>query len=76
MFDLQRFVFSPEYAGLPADQKALLLETGLCPPGGLPGCDDMKLNFAVDWTLLAPAMTIAFGDMSSKHKHILDGTPG
>lgn len=73
---LQRFVFLPEYAALPADQKAALLETGTCPPGGLPGCDDMRLNFAVDWNLLHPAMRIAFEDMNSKHMHVLDTIQG
>ena len=76
MFNLQRFVFLPEYATLPADQKAALLETGMCPPGGLPGCDDMRLNFAVDWNLLHPAMSIAFEDMNSKHMHVLDTIQG
>lgn len=72
----ERFVFLPEYAALPADQKAALLETGTCPPGGLPGCDDMRLNFAVDWNLLHPAMRIAFEDMNSKHMHVLDTIQG
>lgn len=71
-YAMQLFVFLPEYAALPADQKAALLETGTCPPGGLPGCDDMRLNFAVDWNLLHPAMQIAFEDMNSKHSHVLD----
>lgn len=76
MYPLQRFVFLPEYAALPAEQKAALLETGSCPPGGLPGCDDMRLNFAVDWNLLHPAMVIAFQDMNSKHVHVLDNIQG
>lgn len=73
---LQKFVFLPEYAALPAEQKAALLERGECPPGGLPGCDDMRLNFAVDWNLLHPAMGIAFEDMNSKHSHVLDTVQG
>lgn len=70
----ERYVFQPEYGRLSADEKATLLETGICPPGGLPGCDDMVMNFAVDWALLHPALRIAFGDMNEKHRHILDGT--
>lgn len=74
MWHVQRYVFQPEYGRLSADEKATLLETGICPPGGLPGCDDMVMNFAVDWALLHPALRIAFGDMNEKHRHILDGT--
>ncbi|KAA6419671.1 MAG: hypothetical protein FRX49_10395 [Trebouxia sp. A1-2] len=70
----ERYVFQPEYARLNAEERATLLETGICPPGGLPGCDDMVMNFAVDWNLLHGALRIAFGDMHQKHSHILDGT--
>jgi len=63
---LQRYVFQPEYARLNAEERATLLETGICPPGGL--------NFAVDWNLLHGALHIGFGDMHQKHSHILDGT--
>jgi hypothetical protein len=72
--DVQRYIFQPEYARLNAEERATLLETGICPPGGLPGCDDMVMNFAVDWNLLHGALHIAFGDMHQKHSHILDGT--
>ncbi len=72
--DAQRYIFQPEYERLNAQERATLLETGICPPGGLPGCDDMVMNFAVDWNLLHGALHIAFGDMHQKHSHILDGT--
>ena len=71
---MQKYVFSPEYARLSTEEKALLLETGTCPTGGLPGCDDMVMNYAVDWNLLHGALVIAFEDLHSRHSHILDGT--
>ena len=69
---VQRYVFQPEYERLSADDKANLLEKGICPPGGLLGCSDMVLNFGIDWDLLHPALNIAFTDMHQKHSHILD----
>lgn len=70
---MQRYVFLPEYERLTIEDKENLLEKGICPPGGLPGCYDMVLNFAIDWDLLHPALNIAFTDMTQKHSHVLDG---
>lgn len=72
---LQRYVFLPEYENLTAEDKANLLEKGICPPAGLPGCYDLVLNFAIDWDLLHPALTVAFTDMHHKSTHILDVEP-
>lgn len=36
----------------------------------------MTLNYAVDWDLLKPALSVAFTDMHQKHSHILDGLDG
>ena len=72
---LQRYVFQPGYASLSADDKRALLEEGICPDSGqLSECTDLKMNFAIDWKLLQPALLIAFKDMQSKqHTRVLDG---
>lgn len=71
---VQRYVFQPEYGLLPADEKRALLEEGICPTSAqLQGCDDLKMNFAIDWNLLHPALSMAFVDMQERHSHILDG---
>ncbi|DBA92084.1 TPA: hypothetical protein ACH3X1_015814 [Trebouxia sp. C0004] len=70
----ERYVFQPEYGSLPADEKRALLEEGICPTSTqLQGCDDLKMNFAIDWNLLRPALSMAFLDMQERHSHILDG---
>ena len=71
---LQRYIFQPEYVSLPADEKLALLEEGICPGSTqLQDCSDLKMNFAIDWNLLRPALKMAFLDMQEKHSHILDG---
>ena len=72
---LQRYVFQPGYASLPADEKRALLEEGICPASGrLSECTDLKMNFAIDWKLLHPALLIAFKDLQNKqHTRVLDG---
>lgn len=72
---MQKHVFQPEYASLPDDEKVALLERGLCPSSHiLPGCDDMHMNFAVEWNLLQPAMVTAFASLQhAASRHALDG---
>ncbi|KAA6423379.1 MAG: hypothetical protein FRX49_06831 [Trebouxia sp. A1-2] len=70
----ERYVFQPQYGLLPADEKRALLEEGICPSSSqLQGCEDLKMNFAIDWNLLRPALSMAFLDMQERHSHILDG---
>lgn len=71
----EKHVFQPEYASLPDDEKVALLERGLCPGShSLPGCDDMHMNFAVEWNLLQPAMVTAFASLQHvASRHALDG---
>ena len=72
---LQQYVFQPEYSSLPDAEKVALLERGQCPSTHvLPGCDDMVMNFAMDWNLLQPAMTTAFASLQRTFTmHALDG---
>ncbi|KAL0019010.1 hypothetical protein WJX79_009020 [Trebouxia sp. C0005] len=71
----EKHVFQPEYASLPDDEKVALLERGLCPSShNVPGCDDMHMNFAVEWNLLQPAMVTAFASLQHvASRHALDG---
>lgn len=71
---VQRYIFQPQYGSLPAEEKRALLEEGFCPASAqLQDCNDLKMNFAIDWNLLQPALKMAFLDMQEKHSHILDG---
>lgn len=57
---LQNYIFQREYARLSAEAKLDLLETGICPiAANLQDCNDMKMNYAIDWNLLKPALTQA-----------------
>ena len=76
MWWLQKFIDSPNYAALVAEEKAALLERGVCPPAGLTGCDTLLfMNYAADWDLLKPALEVVFShDFSSSEplRTILD----
>ena len=72
---LQRYIFQSEYEALPSEEKRALLEEGLCPGSAvLQDCNDLKMNFAIDWNLLRPALDIAFHNVQSNHSEVLDGT--
>ena len=61
------FMFQPDYASLPAQERQALLEGGVCPASAqLQGCDDMKMNFAVDWDLLKPALSEALKNLQDQ----------
>lgn len=71
--DLQKYVFQPEYGPLPPEEKRALLEEGLCPRSAvLQDCREIKMNFALDWNLLRPALHIALNGTRQQHTHILD----
>ena len=64
--DMQMYIFQPEYASLSVEEKAALLEQGICPASvALPGCDVMRLNFAMDWQLLKPVLVGALNDIQT-----------
>lgn len=66
---LQKFIDTPNYAALGAEDKAALLEQGICPSFGLSGCDELLfMNFAADWDLLKPALEAAFTYTSPEHE--------
>lgn len=65
----------PEYAELSSSEKLALLEAGTCPTSTrLPGCDEMKLNFVVDWKLLQDAVQVAVINLHQQHSIMLDGS--
>lgn len=69
MHVLQKFIDTPNYAALGAEDKAALLERGVCPSYGLKGCDELLfMNFAADWDLLKPALEVAFSYNSAEHQ--------
>ena len=71
---VQRYIFQPGYSSLSAEERQALLEQGRCPTTvRLQGCDDLHMNFAIDWNLLRPALQLAFDDMQAKHVRVLDG---
>ena len=55
-------------------RKLALLEKGVCPRAPLHGCTDMVMNYAVDWSLLQPAVRLAMAQMHHQQYgiHILD----
>lgn len=66
---LQKFIHTPNYAALGAEDKAALLEKGICPSFGLSGCDELLfMNFAADWNMLRPALEAAFTYTSPEHQ--------
>lgn len=66
---MQKFIDTPNYAALGAEDKAALLEQGICPSFGLSGCDELLfMNFAADWILLKPALEAAFTYASPEHQ--------
>ena len=66
---LQKFINTPNYAALGAEDKAARLEQGICPSFGLSGCDELLfMNFAADWDLLKPALEAAFTYDSPEHQ--------
>lgn len=68
-------MFQPEYDLLSPEEKRALLEEGFCPgSAALQDCKDIKMNFAIDWNLLRPALNIAFNGTHQQHSHILDST--
>ena len=66
----------PEYKLLTFTEKLNLLEQGICPnrPVKLLGCNEMMLNFSVDWLVLEDAMKVAFENLHHRHSAVLDGT--
>ena len=56
------------------EEKLVLLEKGVCPQTPLHGCTDMVMNYAVDWSLLQPAVRLAMAQMHHQQYgiHILD----
>ena len=71
---LQKYIFQPEYGALPPEEKRALLEEGFCPGSvALQDCSDLKMNFAMDWNLLRPALETAFYNMTQQRIRILDG---
>ena len=73
---LQMLINQPEYKMLTFTEKLNLLEEGICPNRTvkLAGCNEMMLNFAVDWPLLEDAMKVAFENLHHRHSIVLDGT--
>lgn len=72
---LQKLINQPEYAELSSTEKLALLEAGTCPTSiHLPGCDEMKLNFVVDWKLLQDALQVAVTNLNQQHSIMLDGS--
>jgi len=65
--NLQRYALTSE-------EKLALLEKGVCPRAPLHGCTDMVMNYAVDWSLLQPAVRLAMARMHHQQYgiHILD----
>ena len=71
---LQRYIFQRKYRNLTMVDRLALLEKGVCPDAPLHGCSDMRMNFALDWALLRPALRLAMLCMQHKTHamHILD----
>ena len=70
---MQRYIFQPGFTDLSAEAKTDLLEKGICPGNNvLQDCNDMKMNFAIDWSELKDALLIAVMDMQPQHRHVLD----
>ena len=68
-------MFQPEYGPLPPEEKRALLEEGVCPGSAvLQDCKDIKMNFAIDWNLLRPALNIALNGTLPQYRHVLDST--
>lgn len=69
----EKYVFQPGFADLAPEAKTDLLEKGICPENAaLQDCNDMKMNFAIDWNELKPALLMAVQDMQPQHTHVLD----
>ncbi len=72
--NLQRYIYQSDYNALTSEEKLALLEKGVCPHTPLHGCTDMVMNYAVDWSLLQPAIRLAMAQMHHQQYgiHILD----
>ena len=72
--NLQRYIYQSDYNALTSEEKLALLEKGVCPQTPLHGCTDMVMNYAVDWSLLQPAIRLAMAQMHHQQYgiHILD----
>lgn len=70
---MQKYVFQPGFADLADEAKIDLLEKGICPSNdAIQDCNDMKMNFAIDWEELKVALLTAVRDMKPQHTHELD----
>ena len=68
-FVVQRYIFQEGYRSLTMQDRLALLEKGVCPDAPLHECSDMRMNFALDWALLRPAIRLAT-------LHLQYNTPG
>ena len=66
---MQKLIYTSNYTALGAEDKAALLEQGICPSYGLRGCDELLfMNFAADWDLLKPALEVVFTYTLDEHR--------
>ncbi|KAL0051177.1 hypothetical protein WJX82_003128 [Trebouxia sp. C0006] len=70
----ERYIYQSDYNALTSEEKLVLLEKGVCPQAPLHGCTDIVMNYAVDWSLLQPAVRLAMAQMHHQQYgiHILD----
>lgn len=70
----EKYIYQSDYSALTSEEKLVLLEKGVCPQTPLHGCTDMVMNYAVDWSLLQPAVRLAMAQLHHQQYgiHILD----